>query len=163
MNKYLVTGKGFVKSIVNERNPENPRESILKIEYTDKIREAFAFPTSKSIKKAIERYNLEGFVWSPFAQEPIRDQYRVVKTERLATGSDTLTAWKVEKVWESMSDASFLNKIGAYGNNIPFYDETTAKEITLEGNKRLRELLDKLIDINSVEFHTANTDLIEED
>lgn len=157
MNKYLVTAKGFVKSILNERNPDNPRESILKIEYTDKVREAFAFPTAKTIKKAMERYNLEGFIWSPFAQEPIRNQYRVVKSEHLATGSDNLTAWKVEKVWESMSDTSYLNKIGAY-RPIPFYDEQTAREIAIEGNKRLRELIDKLI-----EFDTKNTDPIEED
>ena len=71
-NKFVVTGQGFVKDI--KFNPLTLKHDV---SYTKSLRDAKLF-TGKGANQTIEKYKLEGFVYSPWSQESINDMWEVV-------------------------------------------------------------------------------------
>lgn len=148
MNSYICTSKGFLKSI----SFDNIKKETI-FEYTEHVREAKHFKAS-SAKKYIERNNIEGFVWKPFEEEPVRNKYyidqRACKTDfnDFTITHKVMEYYPVRVTMESLTDAKFLN------NTLPKVDEyfDTIEEATNAAVEKNKELITELINkINKIE------------
>jgi len=150
MKNYICTGKGFVKSSSFDK------ESLkILIEYTDKVRHAQNFNTKAAIS-FMEKHNIEGFVWRPYAQEPLRDMYVVKQRNNYGFDSgednDMVEEWKVEKAFmRNESDIAFLMSKSMAKEKLLTFDEAKAKalELNMEMINELNDKLNKLV--NSTE------------
>ena len=112
MNNFIVSGKGFFKSITFNINTKQND-----IEWTELLREAKTFKTKLAIS-IIEENNIDAFVWNPYKEEPIkgkwivykrRDHYNFIHDETHKT-----LEWKPERVvMENKTDVKYLTSKGA--------------------------------------------------
>jgi len=139
MNSFILSDKGFFKGfVINEKF-----EKIT--EWTMSIRNAKRMKSSSA--KEIIAKGVSGFVWNPYAEEPVRDKYRVCQRNNNYTFLDKHKAldWYVQKVkMEAHTDAKFLNgdiKIDYYD-----FDEAVkiCKQKNLEILEELKQNLEKL-------------------
>ena len=105
MKNYICTAKGFVQGM--RFDTDSLKHEIL---YTDKIRYAQQFK-SGAATTFMKRHGIEGFVWKPYKEEPIRNMY-VVKRYKyygVEKHESDVEEWQVEKaVMANESDAKFL-------------------------------------------------------
>jgi len=144
-NKYICTGKGFVKGTTFDRNHPDIKERWTPIVvYTNTLRDAKVF-TSAHIAKFIEKHNIEGFVYSPWSEEPIRDLWRVVLKEQIKydegyTNRRTLSKWEaVRATMVSESDVKWLLTKKNLKEGL-----LTEEEAKLLAEKKNKELIDFL-------------------
>lgn len=109
MNNYICTSFGFVKSITF-----NYETQTYNIEYTDRLRHARAY-NSKSAKKLMEKHDIVGWIYNPYAEEHVgEDKYEVKQNKSygyIHKDKVEVNEWHVVKPWLcSESDAIFLNK-----------------------------------------------------
>lgn len=105
MSSYIVSSKGFFKGFTFDEKFN--KESI----WTDKVREAKPFMTAGKAKKYITSANLDAFVWNPYAEEPIRDKYEVIKksSQFYDRNNDLIHEWIIRKaMMKSNTDAKFI-------------------------------------------------------
>lgn len=138
---FAVTSKGFFKNKIMTTHHESVSFELI---WTDKLREAKQFKSRSSVEKFLKVNGLEGFVYNPKEQEPIRHKYRVIKRHAAVfrDENDLVYEWIVEKaLMISNSDINFL--IGK--DNTDLYDIEEAKKIAYERNRAmLLELIYKL-------------------
>ena len=135
---YIVTAMGFVKD--SGFNKEQ-REPV--IEYTHKLREAKVYSTKAGLQ-FLERHGSDGWVWTPYAQDPIRDKYTVKKVHKYGfeESNDAVEEWQPVKIMmTSDSDAGFLLK-----GKLESDDALTFEEAKAEALKRNTEMLAELME-----------------
>lgn len=141
MNSFIVTSKGFVKD-----SKFNKEKLEVEVFYTDKLRFAQGF-NSSTAKSFMEKHKIEGFVYKPWEDEPLRDLYKVVKRNGYSFDEERngeVLEYVVSKVWDSESDASFLrNKKKIDRTELYSLDEANTKAIELN-TKMLEELKKKI-------------------
>jgi len=131
-NCFISTGDGFVKSVSREYSLEL-NQMVHNIEYTRTLRDALRL-TRKQAESHISKYNLNGFVWNPFVEEPIRDKYRVIQPTIGYFGKSN--HYVVEPVkMISNSDVKFLT------NSLPkdYLDYDEAVKLCLKKNENIVE------------------------
>ena len=82
MNNFILGPTGFLAS--SEYNKET---NTLDIVWVSEIRNAKRF-TKKSAISTIAKLKIQGFVWNPFREEPIRNKYEVVKRKETFSWRD---------------------------------------------------------------------------
>jgi hypothetical protein len=129
--------------VKGKRFDDNLMETV--IDYTEKAREAQAFQ-SNSGTEFMKRHGIEGFIWKPFAEEPIRNMYDVKKVRM---------AWKEEKdekieEWQptkltmcSDSDVGFLRSGKLNSEKAMTFEEAKAEALRLN-TEMLGELMEKI-------------------
>lgn len=140
MNSYIVTNFGFVKLISFDRESQSH-----KIEYTDKLRYAMTFKTNAA-KAFMEKHDIIGFIYNPYAEEPVRNMYEVKMDESFSwENKDCISEWKpVKALMVNESDANFLHARKLSSHNLMSLEEAQAKAIDLntamlkELNKKIR-------------------------
>ena len=140
MKNYICTGKGFVQG--TRFDPKTLETEIL---YTDKVRNAQAFNT-KAALKFIENKGIEGFVWKPHAQDPVRDMYVVKKIHKYdfeygdEDKRDDVQEWQPVRMFMAHdSDISFLSS-----NKLKSEEGMTFDAAKAEALKRNLEMVDEL-------------------
>jgi hypothetical protein len=140
-NVFIVTGQGFVKSSTFDMETKTPHA-----EFTQKIREAGRF-TAKSALGFIKNHNIEGFLWNPFAEEAVRDMYKVVKRSEfniLEGEKNSTQEYYVQKAkMVSNSDVGFLFSGKLQEEDLLTFEEAKAKAIELN-TKMFVELGNKI-------------------
>lgn len=142
-NNYIVSGEGFLKDIAFDMD-----NKVFIPEWTNKVREAKAY-SYKSACVLIKKHNLSAFVWNPFAEEPIRNKWRVVRRRDYRSFAVDKThetlEWKPEKVMmQSKTDVKFLNSRDSTPETL--YD--SLEEATVVANEKnevmMKELQEKM-------------------
>ena len=137
---YICTAKGFVKG---KRFDEVLMETV--IDYTDKVREARAFTTSTA-QKFLENNEVEGFIWKPFAEEPVRNMYEVRKI-RMAwkeEAGEKIEEWQPTKLMmTSDNDVGFLMSGVLKSEKAMTFEEAKAEALRLNLGM-LNELNEKI-------------------
>ena len=143
MNNYIVTSLGFVKSVTFEKQ-------ILKhvVEYTQHIR--YAMPMKKKgANQLMQKHNIVGFVYNPYAEEPIRSLYEVKRDSESYwddANKEAIKEWKVKKAFMiNECDANFLQSRKLSSRELLTFEEATQKAIKLN-QAMLEELQKKLND-----------------
>lgn len=130
MNSFILGNNGFLKEFIID---ENYKKIPI---WTTTLRDAKRF-NSSTARKIIDN-GLEGFVWNPYVEEPVRDKYRVNQRNNNYTFLDKYKAldWYVQKVkMEAHTDAKFLN-----GDiKIDYYDFDEAVKICKQKNLEILE------------------------
>ena len=138
---FITTSKGFVKgAIFNKETKETT------VEYVDRLRNAQAF-SAKPAATFMKKYNIEGFFYNPYQQEPIRDMYKVVKRSEynMMEGTENTTQeYYVQKaIMENDTDISFLLSGKRKAVDLMTFEE--ARDMAIELNsKMILELTNKL-------------------
>lgn len=135
-NKYVVSGKGFVKS-----HPFNTETRQIDIFYTDSIREALPF-TGKGARAFITKHKLEAFVWSPWAEDAITDMWEVRYDRDYDFSLEARPSkWKaVRASMRSESDVKFLS-CNKQLVTTTLYTEDEAKEVAIKKNAEMVKYL----------------------
>jgi hypothetical protein len=158
-NNYIVTNFGFVKIIAIEGQG---RDMKYVIQYTDKLR--YALPLSAKVaKKIMERHDIIGFLYNPYAEEPVRNMYEVKKRTRFFEETEQLVyEWQACKaIMISESDANFLQSQKLQGRDLMTLGEAQAKAIELN-TKMLEELQVKVQKQKELATNTDPIDVFEE-
>jgi len=144
MNSYIASGKGFLKNVSFDRDN---KEHIF--EWTPTLRDAQGY-NSKSARNLIDKHELDAFIWQPYAQEPVRNKWRVVRRSNhydFFNGEDhEVLEWKAQKVtMESKSDARFIMAKGNDSRETLYDSLEEAEAVALEKNEAiLEELREKM-------------------
>ena len=153
MKNYICTGKGFIKSADFNGETQN-----FEIQYTDKINNAQAFNT-KAGNKFIENHNIDGFIWKPYEETPIRSMYVVRKRDTYnynieKPNDDVVFEWMVEKgIMRNESDVKFLLAKESTNQDLMSYEEAKVKALALnmEMFNELNEKISNIIKTNEPE------------
>lgn len=142
---YICTADGFVEDLSVTGN--GTKLYVTEVHYTNKLRHAMPFST-KVAETFMERHDIKGFIWKPYAQEPIRDMYTVKKTRKFGFESDyeenhdNIEEWQpVKLMMTSDSDAGFL-----MSGKLKSEDAMTFEEAKAEALKRNTEMLGELME-----------------
>lgn len=141
--KFIATAKGFIKEALSyyDKDSNQIKQTIV---YTKSLREAKQFKT-KSANNCISKFNLQGFIYSPFEQETAGDYCYEVKPNPYFDASDIdKIAFAPQKVWNrQFSDLEFLKGDKPPKDKYYTYDQAVAlaKEKNLELIKQLTELV----------------------
>jgi len=149
MNSFIVSGKGFYKSITfNIDTKEND------IEWTDLLREAKRFNT-KSANSIIAINNIDAFVWNPYKEEPIIGKWTAVKRTGLYdfihNENHKTHEWKPERaVMEKKTDVNYLTTMDAVKKT--YYDSyEEALAVCQEKNiEMINELQEKITNLQNL-------------
>lgn len=138
-NNYILSGEGFLKNVSFDKD-----KKAYNIEWTNLIREAKPY-SYKSACVVIKNHNLNAFVWNPFAKEPIRNKWRVVRRNSHYSFAhdekNEALEWHPEKVvMQSKSDINFLNS----RNSTPETLYDSLEEATEVANEKNRALIEEL-------------------
>ncbi len=142
-NSYIVSGGGFLKEIFFDMD-----NKVFVPKWTNRVREAKAY-SYKSACVLIKKHNLNAFVWNPFAEEPVRNKWRVVRRRDYGCFVDGKThealEWKAERVvMNNKTDAKFL--ISRNSTPETLYD--SLEEATVVANEKnevmIKELQEKM-------------------
>jgi len=140
MNNFIATSFGFIKGV--KYTPELGTQ----IEYTPHLRYAQTFKAGGG-KAFMERHDIVGFLYNPYAQEPVRGMYEV-KKEGFSwdrDDRDSIKEWKVVKaIMISESDVNWLQSKELKGRDLLSLEEAQQKAIELN-NKMLEELNNKIL------------------
>ncbi len=149
MNNFIVSEKGFLKSI-----DFNKETKVFDIKWTKVLREAQRY-NSKPAVNLLKKKEINGFIWNPYKEEPIRGKWEVVQRKSGYSFDDKelhkALEWKPEKVlMESKTDLGFLLSDGV--ERKVYYDSyAEALEIcqvkNLEIIKELQEKMEKMVKI----------------
>lgn len=144
-NNFIVTSKGFFKEVIVEIDKTNnvKKHNII---YVDKLRNAKAFKT-ETAKKVIANYEIDGFIYNPYAEEAVTNMYRVVKRSDysiMENRSNLLQEFYVEKVKMcSETDVKFLERRKLEKEELLTFEEAKKKAILLN-EELLAKLLEKI-------------------
>lgn len=148
MNNFILSGKGFLKSITFD---VESRKYV--IEWVSKIREADAFKTSNKAKQIIDKHQLEAFVWNPYKEDPIIGKWEVLSLAPYNSidKKHIVVEWipmRVVAEWES--DVKFLQNKGAI--NKTYYDsyEDAVEVCRVNNLEILAELQEKINQLNKI-------------
>lgn len=145
-NNYIVSGNGFLKNVSFDKD-----NNAYNIEWTNLIREAKPY-SYKSACVVIKNHNLNAFVWNPFAEEPIRNKWCVVRRDRhycfAHNENHEALEWKPERVvMHSKTDVKFLTS----RNSTPETLYNSLDEATEVANEKNRAMMEELQEkINSM-------------
>lgn len=139
-NKFIVTGKGFVQNI--KFNPLTLKHDV---SFTNSLRDAKLF-TGKGANQTISKYELDGFIYSPWSQDAITDMWEVVyrtdysyfNNEHFSSGKSKWVAQRASM--KSESDAKFLASNKARERDTLLTEEE-AKELAIKKNKEIIDYL----------------------
>ncbi len=131
MNNYITTAKGFIKSIIF--NKETLKYNI---EYTTKIREAQRYKTTTALA-ILKNHKIEGFIYNPWKEEPIRDMYEVVIKKDYSFRSNKEPEYYIYQKAKmcNETDAKYLEKQHLVINKL--YTLEQAQEKVNELNKEI--------------------------
>lgn len=138
-NKFIATGKGFIKDITY--NPENKENDLT---FTNSLRNAKLFNT-KGVERVLTNYNIEGFAYSPWSQDSITDMWEVVLQNdgyfgNLFSNGVTKCKWVAKKAsMKSDSDAKYLLNKSSERDDL--LSEEEAKALALKKNKEIVDFL----------------------
>lgn len=137
--KFIATARGFIKEafLYYDKESNEMKETIV---YTSSLREAKQFK-KKSANNCLQKFNLQGFIYSPFEQETIGEHCYDVKPDPYYNASyiDKM-AYAPRKVWNrQFSDLEFLKGDKHPKDKYYTYEEAVAlaKEKNLELIKQL--------------------------
>jgi hypothetical protein len=141
MNSYVVSANGFYAGYVMD----DEHKKI--IQWATRIRDARPL-NNKNARQLIDKFNLDAWVWNPFAEEPIKDKYEVVQRTYSSWYNNgekepAVLEWIARKVvMQSKTDARFLyDRDKKYDH----YSMEEAEKIALEKNMAMyNELSEKL-------------------
>jgi len=146
MNNFILSGEGFFKSeTLNTTTKEK------EIEWTKLLREAKRFNT-KTAKATIKRNNIDGFIWNPYKEEPIKGKWEVIQRSKeycfFHNEEHKSLEWRPVRVkMENKTDVKYLTSNGVT-NNIYYNSYEEALIISQEKNLEIiNELQDKMIKI----------------
>ncbi len=142
MSKYICTSKGFVKDAVIKTEmlrSDVPKHLKFDILYTNKIREAKLF-TTKQAGCFLEKYKIDGFIYSPYEEEPVKDMFDIKYVQDIwrSYAAPLRNAGKYVAIRVKMtseSDAKFLYNRGNITSTL--FTETEAKELAIKKNQEL--------------------------
>jgi len=143
MSTFIVSDKGFLKSITVDENHNKV------FNWTDKVREAQIYKTTAATN-LISTHNLSAFLWQPYKEEPILNQWDVCQRSDYYnfTHDEThkVLEWRVEKiVHESLTDLKFLQNRKSKNIKQYYNSEEEAKKAANHRNiLMLTELQDKI-------------------
>ena len=146
MKNYICTAKGFVQGV--RFDTDSLKHEIL---YTDKIRYAQQFK-SGAATTFMKRHEIEGFVWKPYKEEPIRNMYVVKRYKHYGVENHEgdVEEWKVEKaIMANESDVKFLRSQKLEKQDMMTFEAAKAKAVELnttmliELNEKIKELTNK--------------------
>lgn len=114
---YLVSGKGFYKGKQLVYDLESGSSTIPirnEIVWVDNVREAKKL-SNKSARNLIKNNNLDAFIWQPYKEEPIIDQWKVIQRSNhydfFNEENHCALEWKAVKVvHENKNDVKFSIK-----------------------------------------------------
>ena len=154
--KYIISGKGFLKSIefVSEINHFGKKKCI----WTKTLQDAKAF-TSNQAKGYIDIINKmfdsedSCFIWSPFDETCTKGLYEVNRRASFynisSENEHSILEWYIRKVTVSKSDLSVLNDMRKDKLSKQYYSFEEATEIAKQKNLiMLEELLKVLNAVN---------------
>lgn len=140
MNNFICTSQGFFTGFkTNEDFTWTPL-------FSHTLREAKQL-RSKEARTIIQKHKIDGFVWNPYIEEPIRNQYKVVRRQNhhdfFSDEYHETLEWLVVPVkMESNTDVEFLLSKGKVKS---YLSKEAATELALERNtKALEELKNKI-------------------
>jgi len=139
---YICTAEGFVKDV--SVSGKGTQLYVTEVHYTDKLREAMPFGT-KTAETFMERHNIKGFIWKPFAEEPVRNSYTVRKRSNCFFEDDKdAIGWIPEKLtMTSDSDIGFLMSSKLKSEEAMTFEEAKAEALRLN-TEILSELMGKI-------------------
>lgn len=143
MNNFILSGKGFLKSITFDDESKK-----LLFKWTQHIREAVKFKTSTTARNFIKKHKFEAFVWNPYEEEPIRGKWEISKRSeynRFSNVNHKVLEWRpVRVVMEKKTDVNFLVTKGI--NNKTYYDsfEDAVDACIVKNNEILNEIQEKI-------------------
>jgi len=149
MNKYIVSGQGFLKESHFDRD-----EKKQLFTWTRTLRDAKQFK-SKGARLFIESNNLDAFIWNPFSEEPVKNKWRVVRRSKhhdfFNDEDHEVLEWMVQLVMmESNSDAKYL-ATNKNSNPETLYDiKEEAEEVAKEKNHAILIELQKKMGLTQV-------------
>lgn len=148
MNNYICTSFGFIKSITF-----NNEIKTHAVEYTNKLRDAHTY-TSKSAKKVMQKYDIIGWIYNPYAEEHVsEDKYEVKQNKSYGYAHRDkveVNEWHAVKVWNyNDSDARFLNERKLKTPEYMSFEEAQEKAIELNFKmlNKLQNELSKQIEV----------------
>jgi len=150
MKNYICTAKGFVVGL--ERI--NSVTHMTKVVYSEKLRDAQKFNT-KAAQKFMENHDVQGFIWRPFAQEPVRDMYEVKKIHRYDfeydddDKKDAIQEWQpVKLMMTSDTDVGYLMSGKLKSEEAMTFEQAKAEALrrNLEMVSELNDKIKKLSD-----------------
>jgi hypothetical protein len=146
MNNYIVTNFGFIKNILF-----NKESLTTEIEYTDKLRYAKPF-NSKTAKELMVKHDIIGFMYNPYAEEPVRNMYEVKrKYNNSFEEKNGIQEWVVVRaIMINESDANFLQSRKLKSRDLMTFEQATAKAIELN-----TVMLEELNEIIKIQLHDA--------
>lgn len=135
---YLVSGKGFYggKQLVYDLECVGSTIPIKnEIVWVDNVREAKNL-SGKSARNLIKIHNLDAFIWQPYKEEPIINQWKVIQRSNnygfLNEKNHCALEWKAVKVvHENKTDVKFLANPNQKNE---YYSEEDAKALAKEKN-----------------------------
>lgn len=139
MNNFILGPTGFLAS--SEYNKET---NTLDIVWVSEIRNAKRF-TKKSAISTIAKLKIQGFVWNPFREEPIRNKYEVVKRKETFSWKDKtdsiLEYYPQKLIMGNKTDLKYLSNINSEPKKYYDYDEavTICKELNKDILVELKE------------------------
>jgi len=149
MNNFIVSGNGFLKSITFDK--ENKKFNI---EWTHQLREAEKFKTKSAIE-LINKYQIDGFIWNPYKEEPIRNKWKIVQRSEYDIFADyekhKVLEWIPERVvMEKKTDVDYLITKGV--NNKTYYDsyEDAVEACIIKNLEILNEIQEKIDKMNKL-------------
>lgn len=144
MNNFIISGKGFLKTIVFDKESQKHV-----IEWTQQLRDADKYKTSKTATKIIEKFNLNAFVWNPYKEEPIRGKWEIKQRQYYNTFMDyekhKVHEWIPERVvMEKKTDLNYLVTKGI--DNKTYFDsyEDAVNACKVKNLEILNELQEKI-------------------
>ena len=140
-NKFIVSGGGFLSEIqILDRGQKH-------YSWVDNLSKAKPF-TLKQAKNEIGLIPFQCFIWSPFAEEPIKDKYKVVRREAhydfFNNEQHEALEWTVVKVHDSFSDFKFLKEIDS-PNAVKHYSLSEAIQVAKENNLKILAEITKIL------------------
>ena len=158
MSNFIVSGKGFYKSISFNRDG-NQHD----IEWTYIIRDAQTFK-SKSALDLINKHKLDAFVWKPYVEEPIIGKWLVEqrRDHSYLMGEDNehkVLEWKPNRVvGEKKTDVKFLTSKGI--DDKTYYDsyEDALEVCQIKNLEIINELQEKMNKMNLKNIKSKNNE-----
>lgn len=137
-NSYIISSKGFFSKIKFIYDIETSASTTIvhkELVWVDNVRNAHKF-TSKAAREFVSCHNLDAFIWQPYKEEPIIDQWKVIQRSNhydfFNEENHCALEWKAVKVvHENKNDVKFLSNPDF---KYDYYNEDEAKELAKEKN-----------------------------
>jgi len=144
---FLISGKGFFKEKLSKYEDGLHTNTLC---WTSTLREAKLFSSQKQAKEFIENNQIEAFVWTPYAEEPIINKWAVKRRggyyDIMGEEEHECLEWRaVLVIQESRTDVKYLvNKCKNIDEN-EYFTKEEAEKIAREKNLLiLEEIKNKL-------------------